>query len=132
LMQAARPIPSRGAVPEQHLTDAGETAHFPSLIQRARQLRDLLAAQGSSGPPAEGITVFSGQARFISKDRLEADGREIQFRRAILAGHQRRGSSGLSDAREPPRTGRASRPAGCPRQRAGGVSLGTDCGAFGE
>lgn len=31
------------------------------------------------------MTVFSGEARFTSGDRLEVDGGEIQFRRAILA-----------------------------------------------
>jgi pyruvate/2-oxoglutarate dehydrogenase complex dihydrolipoamide dehydrogenase (E3) component len=85
LTQAARAVHRRGVVEGRHLTDVGETADFPSVVQRARRLRDLLAAEDSSGPPAEGVTVYPGEARFTSGDRLEVDGREIQFRRAILA-----------------------------------------------
>ena len=83
--QAARAVHGRGVAQGPHRTDAGETPEFPSVVQRARQLRDLLAAEDSSRPPAEGVTVFPGQARFTGGDRLEVDGREIQFRRAILA-----------------------------------------------
>jgi pyruvate/2-oxoglutarate dehydrogenase complex dihydrolipoamide dehydrogenase (E3) component len=85
LMQAASAIHCGGVVPGRCPAQAGETAEFPSLVQRARRLRDLLAAQGSSGPPAESVTVFPGQAQFTGRDRLEVDGREIRFRRAILA-----------------------------------------------
>ncbi len=85
LTQAARAAHRRGIVEGRHRTDAGESADFPSVVQRARQLRDLLASEDSSGQPAEGVTVYPGEARFTSVDRLEVGGREIQFRRAILA-----------------------------------------------
>ena len=82
LTQAARVAHRRGVAPGR---GAGETAEFSSVVQRARRLRDLAATKDSSPPVAEGVTVFPGEARFTSGDRLEAGGREIQFRRAILA-----------------------------------------------
>ena len=85
LTQAAREVYRRGIAGGRCPAEAGETAGFPSLAQRTRHLRDLLAAEDSSPVPREKVTVFPGEARFTSVDRLFADGREIQFRRAILA-----------------------------------------------
>ena len=87
--QSSRKLPGRFIVEAWSRGDIGRTLakrpNSPSVVQRARRLRNLLAAQDSSGPPAEGVTVFSGEARFTSGDRLEVDGGKIQFRRAILA-----------------------------------------------
>jgi pyruvate/2-oxoglutarate dehydrogenase complex dihydrolipoamide dehydrogenase (E3) component len=83
--QAAREVHRRGIAGGRYPEEAGESGGFPSLVQRTRQLRDLLAAEDSSPLPLERVTVFPGEARFTSGDRLLADGREIQFRRAILA-----------------------------------------------
>jgi pyruvate/2-oxoglutarate dehydrogenase complex dihydrolipoamide dehydrogenase (E3) component len=85
LTRVARTIHRRGVVPGRSPTDAGETTDFPSVVQRVRRLRDLLAAEDLSRPPVEGVTAFPGEARFTGKDRLEVQGREIHFRRAILA-----------------------------------------------
>jgi pyruvate/2-oxoglutarate dehydrogenase complex dihydrolipoamide dehydrogenase (E3) component len=85
LTQAARAIHRRGVLSGRFSTGDGTKADSSSVVQCARRLRDLLATDDSSVRSAEGIMVLPGEARFLGRDRLEADGREIQFRRAILA-----------------------------------------------
>lgn len=59
---------------------------FAAVMSRLRHLRDDLSHHDSPGGlPAAGVDTYFGQARFIGSDRIEVDGRELTFRRAVIA-----------------------------------------------
>ncbi len=59
---------------------------FPSVMTRMRRLRAGLAPGDSVARfAAMGVDVFLGDARFVSRDALEVDGRRIRFARAVIA-----------------------------------------------
>lgn len=59
---------------------------FAAIIGRLRQLRDHLGRRDSAERlTAAGVDVYFGQARFTAPDRIEVAGRELTFRRAVIA-----------------------------------------------
>jgi pyruvate/2-oxoglutarate dehydrogenase complex dihydrolipoamide dehydrogenase (E3) component len=59
---------------------------FPSVMERMRRLRSELAPRDSVARfSAMGVDVFLGEARFVSRDSLEVDGRRVRFARAVVA-----------------------------------------------
>ena len=59
---------------------------FPAIMQRMRRLRARISRHDSAQRfQAEGVDVFFGQARFTGSNRIEVDGRELVFRRAVIA-----------------------------------------------
>ncbi|MGH7140938.1 MAG: mercuric reductase [Pirellulales bacterium] len=61
-------------------------ADFPAIMDRLRRLRAEISRHDSARRfQAEGVDVYFGQARFTARDRVEVDGRELKFRRAVIA-----------------------------------------------
>lgn len=59
---------------------------FAAIMQRLRRLRAQIAEHDSARRfQAEGVDVYFGHARFTGRDRLEVAGRELTFRRAVIA-----------------------------------------------
>lgn len=63
-----------------------DPAAFVRAMERMRRLRAEIAAHDSAERFAGlGVDVFLAEGRFVAPDRLEADGRAIAFRRAVIA-----------------------------------------------
>jgi pyruvate/2-oxoglutarate dehydrogenase complex dihydrolipoamide dehydrogenase (E3) component len=61
-------------------------ASFPVVMERMRKVRAEVAPHDSASLYADlGADVFFGQARFVARDAVEVDGRELRFARAIVA-----------------------------------------------
>lgn len=59
---------------------------FAAIMQRVRRLRAQIGGHDSARRfQTEGIAVYFGHARFTGRDRLAVDGRELRFRRAVIA-----------------------------------------------
>ncbi|MGH8165186.1 MAG: FAD-dependent oxidoreductase, partial [Rhodanobacteraceae bacterium] len=59
---------------------------FAAVMQRMRRLRARISEHDSAQRfRARGLDVNFGQARFTGRDRVEVDGRELHFRRAVIA-----------------------------------------------
>lgn len=59
---------------------------FAAIMGRLRQLRaDLERRDSAERLTAAGVDVYFGQARFTARDRIEVAGRELTFRRAVIA-----------------------------------------------
>ncbi len=59
---------------------------FAAVMSRMRRLRARISQHDSAERfQAAGVDVYFGQARFTAPDRIEVDGRELTFRRAVIA-----------------------------------------------
>lgn len=59
---------------------------FAAMMERVRRLRAELSPTDSAARFRDlGVDVFLGHGRFTTPDRLEVNGRDLAFRRAILA-----------------------------------------------
>ncbi len=64
----------------------GATVDFPSVMARMRRLRARISpADSVDHLKKAGVDVYLGQARFISRDTVEVDGRRLQFAKAVIA-----------------------------------------------
>jgi pyruvate/2-oxoglutarate dehydrogenase complex dihydrolipoamide dehydrogenase (E3) component len=59
---------------------------FPAAMERMRRLRDELAVHDSVERFRDelGVDVFTGEGRFIGRDRVEVDGTRLDFHRAAI------------------------------------------------
>jgi len=61
-------------------------ADFAAAMERMRRLRAELARNDSAERLRSlGVDVFIGEARFVTRDRVEVDGERLNFRRAVIA-----------------------------------------------
>lgn len=60
---------------------------FPAVMRRMRRIRSEISPHDSARRFAEeyGVDVYLGAARFTGPDRVEVDGRELEFSRAVVA-----------------------------------------------
>jgi pyruvate/2-oxoglutarate dehydrogenase complex dihydrolipoamide dehydrogenase (E3) component len=59
---------------------------FSAIMQRMRRLRAQISQHDSARRfQSQGVDVYFGHARFRGRDRVEVDGRELVFRRAVIA-----------------------------------------------
>ena len=59
---------------------------FAAIMQRMRRLRAKISQHDSAQRfQSQGVDVYFGQARFAGPDRVVVDGRELPFRRAVIA-----------------------------------------------
>lgn len=59
---------------------------FAAVMSRMRRLRARISHHDSAARfQAAGVDVYFGQARFTAPDRVEVEGRELAFRRAVIA-----------------------------------------------
>lgn len=63
------------------------SADFPRVMERMRELRSRISAHDAAARFRDeyDIDVFIGEARFTGPNRIEVDGRELSFSRAIIA-----------------------------------------------
>jgi len=61
--------------------------NFPAIMERMRKLRAQISPNDSVRRFSQtlGIDVFIGQAKFISRDTVEVDGKKLKFARACIA-----------------------------------------------
>lgn len=83
-------VPSKALLAAAKAAAAGKgpppPAAFADAMGRMRRLRAEIAAHDSAERFAGlGVDVFLGEGRFVAGDRLEVDGAEIAFRRAVIA-----------------------------------------------
>lgn len=65
---------------------AAPQVDFPAILENIRRLQaDVSRHDSARRFQAEGVDVYFGQARFTARDRIEVDGRELAFRRAVIA-----------------------------------------------
>jgi pyruvate/2-oxoglutarate dehydrogenase complex dihydrolipoamide dehydrogenase (E3) component len=77
-----------GCVPSKSLLAASQLqpTDFPAAMQRLRRQRADLAQHDSAERfRSLGVDVFFGEGRFRSPETLEVAGRELRFRRAVIA-----------------------------------------------
>ncbi|HWB08449.1 MAG TPA: mercuric reductase [Pirellulales bacterium] len=87
LLRAARAVYqlSLGEQYGFHLS-APPQCDFSVIMQRMRRLRAQISQHDSASRfQAQGVDVYFGHARFTGRDRVEVDGRQIVFRRAVIA-----------------------------------------------
>mmetsp|Transcript_25033 Transcript_25033/g.51178 ORF Transcript_25033/g.51178 Transcript_25033/m.51178 type:complete len:668 (+) Transcript_25033:59-2062(+) len=66
--------------------DQSVTVDFGKVMQRMRGIRAIIApADGHDGTTSTGAQVFQGRGRFVSPDTIEVDGKELKFRKAVIA-----------------------------------------------
>ncbi|HVX13387.1 MAG TPA: mercuric reductase [Pirellulales bacterium] len=59
---------------------------FPAIMERVRRMGAQIAQHDSAQrSDVAGVDVFFGQARFTGHNRVELDGRKLDFRRAVVA-----------------------------------------------
>lgn len=59
---------------------------FAAMMQRMRRLRAHISRRDSAQRlQSLGVDVYFGHARFTARDRVDVGGRELQFRRAVIA-----------------------------------------------
>ena len=64
----------------------GDDADFGAAMERMRRLRAGISHHDSVERFARlGVDVYLGQARFTGSDTIEVDGRQLRFRRAVIA-----------------------------------------------
>ena len=68
------------------LSNAGEL-DFATVTERMRRIRSEISHHDSTARYRDefGVDVYLGEARFTGKDRIEVDGKELRFARAIIA-----------------------------------------------
>ncbi|HEV3344067.1 MAG TPA: mercuric reductase, partial [Pirellulales bacterium] len=65
---------------------AAPQCDFGAIMQRMRRLRAQISQHDSARRfQAQGVDVYFGHARFTGRDRVDVDGRELVFRRAVIA-----------------------------------------------
>jgi pyruvate/2-oxoglutarate dehydrogenase complex dihydrolipoamide dehydrogenase (E3) component len=66
---------------------AGAQPEFAAAMQRMRRIRARISHDDSALRYRDtlGVEVFLGEARFTGRDRVEIDGRELRFARAVIA-----------------------------------------------
>lgn len=63
-----------------------DDADFGAAMERMRRLRAAISHHDSAERFAGlGVDVYMGHARFTSPDTIEVDGKQLQFRRAVIA-----------------------------------------------
>ena len=64
----------------------GTTVDFPAVMERMRRLRTRISPSDSVHHLVQaGVEVFLGHGRFTGPDRVEIDGQELRFARAVIA-----------------------------------------------
>ena len=82
--EVAQPEPVGGAGRPAH--EGTPASDFTAAMERMRRLRARISpVDGASRFAGLGADVFLGHGEFIGPDRLRVDGRELHFRRAIIA-----------------------------------------------
>jgi pyruvate/2-oxoglutarate dehydrogenase complex dihydrolipoamide dehydrogenase (E3) component len=81
----------------------GAQPDFAAAMRRMRAVRAGIAPNDSAERFRDqlGVDVFLGDARFVSGDAIEVDGRQLRFRRAVVASGARAGAPpvpGLAEA----------------------------------
>jgi pyruvate/2-oxoglutarate dehydrogenase complex dihydrolipoamide dehydrogenase (E3) component len=81
-VHAARAAAALGVGPA-----AGAEPDFGEAMRRMREIRARISPEDSAARYARdfGVHVHLGEARFTGPDRLEVGGRELRFRRAVVA-----------------------------------------------
>jgi len=88
LIRSSRVIGELRAAPALGITvPPGTTADFAAVMQRLRQIRARISEHDSAKRFRDelGVDVFLGSARFSSSDTVEVDGRQLRFKRAVIA-----------------------------------------------
>ena len=79
LLSAAHDVAHRGA-------EQGEEVDFAAAMDRVRAaIAEIAPIDSPDSLRAAGVTVVHGQARFIGSRVVDVDGRQITFRRAVIA-----------------------------------------------
>ena len=65
----------------------GTRVNFPAVMERMRRLRSEISPNDSAQRYRDelGVDVFLGEGRFVDSDSVEVDGRQLRFRRAVIA-----------------------------------------------
>ena len=65
----------------------GTRVNFPAVMERMRRLRSEISPNDSALRYRDelGVDVFLGEGRFVDSDSVEVDGRQLHFRRAVIA-----------------------------------------------
>ena len=65
----------------------GTRVNFPVVMERMRRLRSEISPNDSAQRYRDelGVDVFLGEGRFVDSDSVEVDGRQLRFRRAVIA-----------------------------------------------
>ena len=65
----------------------GTRVNFPAVMERMRRLRSEISPHDSAQRYRDelGVDVFLGEGRFVDSDSVEVDGRQLRFRRAVIA-----------------------------------------------
>ena len=67
-------------------TKGGVDKNFGHVMERMRKLRARISKNDSAERlSALGIDVFIGEAKFISRDTVEVEGKQLRFARAVIA-----------------------------------------------
>lgn len=65
---------------------AGITVDFPAVMERMRRVRARVSRRVSANRlSAAGVDVYFGEARFTGRDAIEADGKRLRFKRALVS-----------------------------------------------
>jgi pyruvate/2-oxoglutarate dehydrogenase complex dihydrolipoamide dehydrogenase (E3) component len=92
-------VPSKGVISSARVAEAarfaaefgvevpeGVTVDFPKAMQRMRKLRAGISHVDSAPRFSElGIDVFIGQASFVDSNTVAVDGKELKFKKAVIA-----------------------------------------------
>ena len=92
-------VPSKGVISSARVAESarfadqfgvqvpdGVTVDFPKAMQRMRKLRAGISQVDSAPRFSElGIDVFLGQACFLDSNTVTVDGRELKFKKAVIA-----------------------------------------------
>ena len=65
----------------------GVRVNFPAVMERMRRLRAEISPNDSAARYRDelGVDVFLGDGRFVDSDTVEVDGKQLRFRRAVIA-----------------------------------------------
>ncbi len=65
----------------------GTCVNFPAVMERMRRLRSEISPNDSAQRYRDelGVDVFLGEGRFVDSDSVEVNGRQLRFRRAVIA-----------------------------------------------
>ena len=87
LVRCARAVHDAGRGAEFGLRfDAPPHADFGSVMDRVREMRSRSSARDAVGAAEQaGVEVYLGHARFTAPNAVEADGRLLRFRKAVIA-----------------------------------------------
>jgi pyruvate/2-oxoglutarate dehydrogenase complex dihydrolipoamide dehydrogenase (E3) component len=87
LLASAKAVGAVRAAGALGVTVPGEVeVDFPSVMERMRRLRAGISQHDSAERFSSlGVDVFLGHARFVGSDRIDVDGRNLRFKRAVVA-----------------------------------------------